>query len=617
MFYYQLAFLNSPLNLLTYQSNKKIKVGTKVAVQLAKRKLLSLAVVVDIVDKPNFECVNINQIYDEYYDFMMLKTAQFISSYYVCSFGEALSLYIPHITTSNNLQNNIFKEKNKIEITLSSEQRKSYDFIQKNKIALLFNDTGSGKTEIYMKVIFDILKQNKQAVMLMPEISLTPQMEKRLKKVFGDSVAIWHSKITKKKKSLILEALFNNKIRLIAGARSALFLPYNNLGLIVVDEEHDESYKADKKPRINVKDIALYIGKKFDIQVILGSATPSMTSYTKIPFIRSTKTYFDTTKYIKFDNSNLGINDTIIQNIDNTLKNKNQIIVFLPTRANFKYQICQDCGKSCECPFCSVGLSLHKNNKILKCHYCNYTQKIIETCQYCGGLVKNFRLGTAEVQEILKNIFPTKIIKIFDRDNIKTNTELKNILKQFNDNKIDILVGTQMLSKGHDYHNVTLAIILGIDSILNMTSYKSRENALSLTLQIAGRSGRKGFGEVLIQTKNVDFFKYYLNDYEKFIKNELTYRKDLYPPFVRLAKVIFSHKNALLAKRQLNKYVDIFQHISQQDVQLVGFGECNVFKIANKYRYELLLRSKNTKALINFLHFIDTPLATIDMDANF
>jgi len=242
MFYYQLAFLNSPLNLLTYQSNKKIKVGTKVAVQLAKRKLLSLAVVVDIVDKPNFECVNINQIYDEYYDFMMLKTAQFISSYYVCSFGEALSLYIPHITTSNNLQNNIFKEKNKIEITLSSEQRKSYDFIQKNKIALLFNDTGSGKTEIYMKFFEDIINSNKTALFLMPEISLTPQIENRLEEHFGDLVAIWHSKKTKKQKEEILNNLKDDKIKFIAGASSALFLPIQNLGLIIVDEEHDDSY---------------------------------------------------------------------------------------------------------------------------------------------------------------------------------------------------------------------------------------------------------------------------------------------------------------------------------------------------------------------------------------
>jgi len=614
MTYYQLAFLNSPLSFLTYKSDKQIKIGTKVLVQLARRKLLTQSVVVKIVPKPTFKCTTIDTILDEYYDNLMLKTAQFISSYYVCSFGEALSLYLPYKINHDTT----YKQFNSTntDITLSEEQQKSFDFTKQNKISLLFNNTGSGKTEIYIKAIFEILKQNKQAVMLMPEISLTPQMEIRLQKVFGDTVAIWHSKITKKKKDIILEKLSTKEIQLIAGARSALFLPYEDLGLIVVDEEHDESYKADKKPRINVKDIALYIGTKFNIQVILGSATPSMSSYTKVPFSRSTKTYFNTSKQIKFDNSSLGINDTIIQNIKQTLENNHQTIVFLPTRANFKYQICQDCGKSCECPFCSVGLSLHKNNRLLKCHYCNYTQQIVETCQECGGLIKNFRLGTAEVEEILNDIFKDKIIQRFDRDTIKTNKELKNILKQFNDNKIDILVGTQMLSKGHDYHNVTLAVILGIDSVLNMTSYKSREKALSLALQISGRSGRNGLGEVLIQTKNIDFFQQYLGDYEEFIKDELNCRQDIYPPFVRLARVIFSHQNAILAKQQLDKYVSIFKNISK-DIELIGFKECGIFKISNKYRYELLLRSQDTKALINILHSIDTPLATIDMDTNF
>ncbi|VAY87690.1 Helicase PriA essential for oriC/DnaA-independent DNA replication [hydrothermal vent metagenome] len=219
---------------------------------------------------------------------------------------------------------------------------------------------------------------------------------------------------------------------------------------------------------------------------------------------------------------------------------------------------------------------------------------------------------------MLNNCFPNKIVEKFDRDTIKTNKNLTSILKRFNDNEIDILIGTQMLSKGHDYHNVKLAVILGIDSILNMTSYKSKEKALSLSLQIAGRSGRKGNGEVLIQTKNRNFFDKYLtqNIYEEFLNDELIYRKNLYPPFVRLAKVTFSHKNHTLALKQLNKYVNIFRNL-QNNIELIGFGESNIFKIANKYRYELLLRSQDTKALINILHSINTPLASIDMDTLF
>ena len=469
-----------------------------------------------------------------------------------------------------------------------------------------------------MKNIQDVLASGKQVVMLMPEISLTPQMQKRLEKVFGNTIVIWHSKISKKKKSLILERLVKKEIRLIAGARSALFLPYSNLGLIIVDEEHDESYKSDKKPRINVKDLSLYMGKKFNIQVILGSATPSINSYIKVPFIRNTQTYFETTKSVKFDESQLGINDNILEAIGQTLDNEHQVIVFLPTRANFKYQICSDCGKSLECPFCSVSLSLHKNYKALRCHYCNYTQAISDICPSCNGIVKNFRLGTAEVELLLNEFFRDKIIKRFDRDSVKTDKELRTILQDFDNQKIDILVGTQMLSKGHDYHNVALAVVLGIDSIYNMASYKSREKALSLTLQISGRSGRKGEGEVLIQTKNREFFEKYLlkNNYEEFLEEELEYRKGLYPPFVRLARVVFSHQNASLAQEQLYKYVNLFQNLTN-NVELIGFKECGIFKISNKYRYELLLRSDDVKALLNTLHSIKCNIASIDMDTLF
>ncbi len=616
MNYYEVALLKSPLFPLTYKSEDKISIGSKIQVKLARRKQLSHAVVVKEVQKPSFRCTNISQIDDEFYDKVMVETAKFISSYYVCSLGEALSLYMPF---SNQIQASLEESLCEYTIDLSSKQEELFQFTQTNKTSLLFANTGSGKTEIYIKAIIETLKQNKQAVMLMPEISLTPQMQKRLEKVFGKTIVVWHSKVTKKKKEKILQDLASGKVKLIAGARSSLFLPYSNLGLIIVDEEHDESYKADNKPRIDVKNLSLYLGKKYDIQVILGSATPSLASYTKIPYIRNKETFFKTSKSIEFNETHLGLNENIMSKIEQTINKNEQVIVFLPTRANFKYQICSDCGKSLECPFCSVSLSLHKNNKALKCHYCNYTQAINEKCPNCEtGLIKNYRLGTAEVELVLQEYFPNKQISKFDRDTVKTDKQLRDILKKFNDEKIDILVGTQMLSKGHDYHNVTLAVILGIDSILNMTSYKSREKALSLSLQIAGRSGRKGKGEVLIQTKNKEFFEKYIidNNYEEFLDEELTYRKDVYPPYLRLARVVFSHQNAMLAQKELDKYVSIFHNL-KNNVELVGFGECGIFKISNKYRYELLLRSSDTKALLNTLHSIDCVIASIDMDTHY
>jgi len=611
MFFYTVALLNSPLDPLTYQSEEEIKVGTLVEVSLQRRVKLQKGVIVEVVEKPSFKCVSITTITNNYYDKKMLETASFIAKYYVCSLGEALSVYTPFYETSK-----VSQEQNiKCEIELSKNQKKAYDFIQQNKTSLLFANTGSGKTEIYIKAIENILNKNKQALLLLPEISLSPQMEQRLTKVFGASIAIWHSKIQKKTKATIIENLLNGTVKIIAGARSALFLPYEDLGLIIVDEEHDDSYKSAQKPRLHVKDLSIYIGKKYNTQIILGSATPSLSSFHKVPYFRLKETFFDSSKKITFLDANLELNDPIILKIKETIDANNQAIVFLPTRANFKYQICKDCGEAIECPFCSVSLSLHKNKNALQCHYCNYTQSIPTTCPSCDtGKIESFRLGTAEVYDQLQTIFSDKTVAKFDRDSIKTNSVLKKTLKQFNDNKIDILVGTQMLSKGHDYHNVTLAVVLGIDSVLNMTSYKVREKALSLLIQIAGRSGRKGFGEVLIQTKNKDFFHNYLevSDYEDFLQDELKTREELYPPYKRIARITFSHKNAFIAKKEMDSYVDLLKN--QNKVELIGFGECNIFKIANSYRYEMLLRSDNISKLLSILHSMKSPLIAIDMD---
>ncbi|MCT7581270.1 primosomal protein N' [Aliarcobacter butzleri] len=612
MYFYELALLKSPLENLTFQSEEEIKIGTKVLIKLKQRKALDEAVIVKIVEKPDFKCTDISEITNEFYDEKMLEIGSFISTYYVCSLGEALSIYNPF---DKNINQVIDEEKFDSKIVLSSLQEKAKEFLKQKKQALLFANTGAGKTEIYIKIIEECLNSGKQAVLLMPEISLTPQMQKRLEKVFAKSVAIWHSKITKKKKAQILQGLQEGSIKLIAGARSALFLPYSNLGVIVVDEENDDSYKSDSKPRFHTKDLSIYIAKKYNLQLILGSATPSSSSFLKIPFFRLDETYHKTNKAYSFEDSDMNLSPKILNKIETTINSQNQVIVFLPTRANFKYQICTTCGKSVECPYCSVSMSLHKNDLALKCHYCGYTQQIPNSCPSCKtGIIHNLRVGTAQIEEELKAIFPQKNIKRFDRDEIKTENQLKTILNDFNSGKIDILVGTQMLSKGHDYHNVKLAVVLGIDSVLNMNSYKAREKALSLLIQISGRSGRSGFGEVIIQTKNQEFFDYYLNEsnYEEFLQSELEFRKDLYPPYLKMAKVTFSHTNGLKVKDEMDFYVKLFKQ--NKNIEVVGFGQSPIFKIANKYRYEIILRSNNVKALLQTLHSINSANASIDMD---
>lgn len=611
MKYYEVSLLRSPLNPLTYQHEEELENGLKVSVSIRNRKKLSDAVILKEVEKPSFKCVTIDELSDEFYDKRMFEVASFISQYYVCSMGEALSVFIPFRKDIVKVEPKIFDS----QISLSAKQTEAYEFLEEKKQALLFANTGSGKTEIYIKTIEKVLNENKQALLLMPEISLTPQMQKRLEKVFDKSVAIWHSKVTKKKKLEILNGVLSGEVKLVAGARSALFLPFSDLGLIVVDEEHDESYKSDSKPRYHAKDLAIYMSKKYDIRLILGSATASIASFQKLPFYRLTETFFDTSKRIEFDDSSQDLSPKVTYKIRQTLANEHQVIIFLPTRANFKYQICTSCGKSVECPYCSVSMSLHKNDRALKCHYCNYAQQIPEQCPSCNnGVIHNLRVGTAEIETQLNDIFPDKVIRRFDRDEIKTDTKLKAVLNDFNNNKIDILVGTQMLSKGHDYHNVKLAVVLGIDSILNMNSYKARERALSLLIQIAGRSGRKGQGEVVVQTQNQDIFEYYMmeKDYKEFLEEELEFREGIYPPYVKMAKVVFAHTNGLKVKDELDKYVNILKQNS--NIQVVGFGQCAIFKLSNKFRYEIILRSQNVKALLIALHSINSDMASIDMD---
>ncbi|NLO17597.1 MAG: primosomal protein N' [Arcobacter butzleri] len=611
MKYYELSIIGSNMAPLSYQYSKELDIGRVVEVRLKNRKNTSKAVVLKEVEKPDFKCVDIDSVSSCFFSKQMLDIAKFISSYYISHLGICLNLFTPFDNNITLLQIDPNINDN---INLSSKQMEALEFIDKQKVSLLFADTGSGKTEIYIKLIKEALLEGKQALLMMPEISLTPQMQKRLKAVFGDQVALWHSKVSKKTKDDTLNKLQNGTIKIIAGARSALFLPFSKLGLIVVDEEHDDSYKSNQNPKYNAKDLAIFIGNKFNIKVLLGSATPSLVTYHKIAYFRLSQTYYQTKKKFIFDTSNLGLNDFIINKIKNTIDNNNQVIVFLPTRANFKYQICDSCGESIKCPYCSVAMSLHKNHKILKCHYCGYSEGIKEQCPSCNiGIIKNFRLGTAEVESSLKEILDGVKISRFDRDEISSETKLKKVLSDFNDNKIQILIGTQMLSKGHDYHNVKLAVILGIDSILSSNNYRSRENALSLLLQIAGRSGRKGDGEVLIQTKNKEFFYSQItNDYKEFLDSELEFRKDLYPPFVKLAKLSFVHQNHKIAYDNMQQTLQLL--FENKNIQIIGFGEEGVFKIANKYRYQILLRSKSPTSLLEAIYAIKNPTFSVDMD---
>lgn len=593
---------------LTYSSSDKYLNLDLVAVPLHKKEKIGL--ILEEVSKPGFEALEIIKadglcLSQEHYRF-----AKFISDYYFCSLGDAFSLFIPSLK-SVSLPLSLEPVQSSIE--LSSKQKEALNELQKHPVSLLFGDTGSGKTEIYMKWFEEVLAKGQRVLMLMPEISLTPQMQIRLEEHFGDSVVMWHSKLTPKQKRISLEKIYDGSARVIAGARSALFLPIQELGLVVVDEEHDDSYKASSRPRYNARDMAIYYAKLIDIPVLLGSATPSLTSYIKFPHVRLKGGYFNQNRRYLYEPHIEEITPIIEEAVTKTAAKKEQSMLFLPTRANFKYMICDHCGYTYKCPYCDVGMSLHKFARRVKCHYCNFQEPIPETCPECktGNLLSN-RLGTAEAVEHFQVKYPSLRVAQFDRDKITTQKKLKELLSSFNEGEIDLLIGTQMLSKGHDYHDVTLAVIQGIDNILQMSDYRAREKALSLLIQIAGRSGRKKDAIVLVQSFYQEFFEPYIGKYEEFLEEEKEFRKELYPPYKKLSRLNFSHMKKETAHGKMN---EVLQKLYQfTNIEIVGHGPSPIEKIANKFRFQILLRADKSTDLIKAIKGSKNVLCEVDMD---
>ena len=606
MHYYEVALIKSSAPLLIYSSKDKIEIWQEVLVPL--KSSIKKGIVLKEVSKPSFETHEIKEILDSFYKKWQIEIANFIKDYYFSSFGEAIALFYPF--------KNLPKINNNIKIQelpkLTNLQNSALNKIKKEELSLLFGVTGSGKTEIYIHLIANALKDNKEAIILMPEIALTPQITKRIQKYFGSSVATWHSKVSKKKRNEILEKIYKGEVKVVIGARSALFLPFDNLGLIIVDEEHDDSYKAMSRPRFNAKDLSIYFGKKLNSKVVLGSATPLVSDYNKFKIVKLKKPYKEAKKEYKFITGE-EINFEIIKAIKEVIKRGEQALIFVPTRANFKYLICNSCGKSVTCPFCSIGMSLHRKKRALVCHYCNYTQAIVNNCPECGSdALITKRVGTQEVKELLQEEIKEAKIEIFDADTITTANKLAKALQRVNNKEVNIIIGTQMLSKGHDYAELTLSVITGLDYIAAMGDYRAKERAISLMHQIAGRSGRSKDAKILIQSSQPQFFKPYLKDYEDFIKDELEFRQDFYPPFKNLARVLIANKAYQKANELTLSTASILKELD--NIEVIGAGLAPIEKIANKWRFSILLRSDSKKDLLKALHYIKGIYDTLEID---
>lgn len=454
-------------------------------------------------------------------------------------------------------------------IVLSKEQNRALKevnqgFVQK-KVTLLHGVTSSGKTELYIHLIADQLNKGKQVLYLLPEIALTAQIINRLTKYFGDEVAVYHSRFNEQERTEVWNSVLENKRKLIVGARSALFLPFHNPGLIIVDEEHDNSYKQyDPAPRYNGRDVAVYLGNLFQAHVILGSATPSIESYSnatsgKYHLVELFQRFgeiqmpeievADLIAASKSKEMYSHFSGLLLKNIRNTLDRGLQVILF-QNRRGFSLRIqCYQCGWMPECPNCDVGMIYHKYQNILRCHYCGHTAKIPSECPSCGSTkIKMQGFGTEKIEEELPAHFPNVRIARMDLDSTRSKNAYRQIISDFENQKVDVLVGTQMVTKGLDFDHVGLVGVMNMDNMLGFPDFRAFEKAYQLLAQVSGRAGRKGDrGKVIVQTRQPyhSVIRYAMNnDYQEMFKSQMQERRLFkYPPFYRLVKLTLKHKN--------------------------------------------------------------------------
>jgi primosomal protein N' (replication factor Y) len=511
----------------------------------------------------------------------------------------------------------------KIDFELTAAQQEAFVKIQQSfidkQVCLLHGITSSGKTQIYIRLIEQFIRQGKQVLYMLPEIALTSQIIRRLQKHFGGHIGVYHSKFSQNERVEIWNKLKSGELQVILGARSSLFLPFQNLGLVICDEEHDTSYKQqDPAPRYNGRDAAVYFATQFNARVLLGSATPSLESYYnaqsgKYGFAELTERYgdvllpaieiIDTKKSEQKgkDKNKVIISPLLEEAIKEVLARGKQVILFQNRRGYTPYQVCNVCGWIPQCKYCDVSLTYHKVNNKLVCHYCGTTYPPLHTCAACGShnfVQRNF--GTEKIEEVLLEKFSEARIARMDVDAVRGKHAHDVLIQQFEQRRIDILVGTQMVVKGLDFDNVDLVGILNADGLLSFAEFRVYERAFQLMEQVSGRAGRKTSGKVMIQTLQPQHPLLKLvqqHDYKAMYEMEMESRKKFfYPPFSRLIHVTFKHKMKEVAEKAAHNFADTLRLKYGQ--YLVGPAEPVINRIRNQYLMELLVKLPRQAMLI-------------------
>ena len=523
---------------------------------------------------------------------------------------------------SYRLENNIQKEEKNIE--LNEEQKEALKQIEYDKFMpyLLHGVTGSGKTEVYMHAIDNVLKQNKQAIVLVPEISLTPQLVNTFRKRFGNDVAILHSGLSNGEKYDEWRKIERKEVNVVIGARSAIFAPLTNLGIIIIDEEHSTTYKQDNNPRYNAIDVAIYRAKKHNIPVILGSATPSIESYTRalqgiyklLTMKRRVNDSYPETILVdmkeEIKKGNRIISEILYKKIKEKLEKNEQIILLLNRRGYSTITTCKSCGFVDKCPHCDIPLVYHKTSNMMRCHYCGYAHREIKICPDCkSDNINNFGMGTEKLESIIKEMFGARVIRM-DQDTTTNKGSHEKIIKSFRNKEYDILIGTQMISKGLDFPNVTLVGVINGDASLNIPDFRSAERTYQLLNQVSGRSGRGDKpGIVIIQGFNIDHYsivKASQNDYVGFYHEELNIRKLLkYSPYYNICLIKVKSKNYDEVNNEAIKITNHLKNQKMNDVIVLGPSFSMMPKINDIYNMQIIIKYKKTDLIMKELKYIN------------
>lgn len=514
---------------------------------------------------------------------------------------------------------------------LLPEQQAAFDAVNnamehnQSETFLLHGVTGSGKTEVYLQLISEVLEQGKQAIVLVPEIALTPQMVDRFKSRFGDEVAVLHSGLSNGERYDEWRKIKNQTASVSVGARSSIFAPFKDIGIIIIDEEHETTYKQEDYPRYHAREIAEWRAKYHQCPLVLGSATPSLETYaraekgvyTKLEMLTRANQQAMPDMYVANMRDELAhgnrsmFSEILREKIQEKIDKDEQVVLFLNRRGHAQFMLCRDCGHVPMCPNCDISLTYHKFTDELKCHYCGHTEPPVNLCPSCGSEhIREMGVGTQKVEEIIYEIFrDAKVIRM-DNDTTRKKGAHEKLLEQFKRKEANILLGTQMIAKGLDFPDITLVGVLNADTMLNLPDFRASEKTYQLLTQVSGRAGRSTKrGEVVIQTYNPEHYavEYAMqNDYKGFYKEEMEYRRlGKYPPFFYMVYLNFSHKDlkkVLLESKHIHQI--LLQHLTPGSYVL-GPAPSPIARINNQHRFQVIIKFKSEPELLKALNYLD------------